>query len=69
VYTGPTQWSMSHDTPYHADIVLPYYATSDPSTGYKFRAEVTAVPEPSALIALMSGLAGVGGLAARRRRS
>ena len=69
-YTGPTQWTMSHENPTHADIVLPYYATSDPSTGYKFRAEVTAIPEPSSLLALACGLAGaiVGVRRARRGR-
>lgn len=63
-YNGPREWSAAGDV-----ITLPFYATADGTTGYKFRAEVTApVPEPSSLLALVSGLAGVGGFALRRRK-
>ena len=60
-YTGPTQWGIDHGT-----ITLPYYANYDGLTGYHFRMEFTAVPEPSSLAALGGGVMGL--LALRRRR-
>lgn len=36
-YSGPTEWTIPH-----SDIVLPFYSTSDGTTGYKFRIEITA---------------------------
>jgi len=64
-YAGPTVWG-----PDHGLISLPYYATDDPLTGYRFEAVITAppVPEPSSLLALLAGVAGLGGLTFRRRR-
>ncbi len=55
IYTGPREWGADHGT-----ITLPFYAAEDGTTGYKFLATITAVPEPSSLLALFSGLAGVG---------
>jgi hypothetical protein len=64
-YTGPTEWGPDHGT-----IILPFYATDNPLTGYKFEAEITApVPEPSSILALAGGIAGLGGLAMRRKRT
>ena len=60
-YTGPTQWGIDHGT-----ITLPYYANYDGLTGYHFRMEFTAVPEPSSLAALGGGVMSL--LALRRRR-
>ena len=60
-YTGPTQWGIDHGT-----ITLPYYANYDGLTGYHFRMEFTAVPEPSSLAALGGGMMGL--LTLRRRR-
>ena len=60
-YTGPTQWDQNH-----GPISLPFYATDNPLTGYRFQAVVTAVPEPSSMLALVAGM-GVMGAAFRRR--
>jgi hypothetical protein len=49
-------------------ISLPTYRTDNGLTGYHFELSATAVPEPSSLLALFGGLAGVGGFAMRRRR-
>ena len=63
-YTGPREWGPDHDT-----ITLPFYATDNGTTGYKFRAELTApVPEPSSLFGIAAGLLGLGGFVLRRRR-
>jgi hypothetical protein len=62
-YTGPTTWG-----PETTEITLPLYSTDDGTTGYKFQMNVFAVPEPSSLIALAGGLAGLGGMALRRKR-
>lgn len=62
-YTGRTEWEV--DDRY---VTLPFYSTDDGRTGYRFRAEFTAIPEPSSLTALASALCGAGGLALRRRR-
>lgn len=62
-YTGQTEWGITDTI-----ITLPFYSTDDGTTGYRFRAEFTAVPEPSSILALVSGLGGVVGLALRRRR-
>lgn len=62
-YIGPREWGPDDGT-----ITLPFYDTDDPLTGYKFLAEVTAVPEPSSILTLAGGLAGLGGLALKRRK-
>ncbi|MDO8588081.1 MAG: PEP-CTERM sorting domain-containing protein [Armatimonadota bacterium] len=62
-YTGPTQWG-----PDQGMITLPFYSTDDPLTGYRFLAEVSAIPEPSSSLGLLAGLAGFSGLVLRRRR-
>jgi len=51
-----------------ASLSLPFYGTSDGLTGYGFKFTLTAVPEPSSLPALAGGIAGLGGLALRRKR-
>jgi len=65
-YSGPWQWNKTYLL--NAAVVLPFYSTSDGTTGYRFRLEFTAVPEPSSLLALAGGVTGIGGLALRRRR-
>ncbi len=35
-YNGPTQWTTS------VNIILPFYSTSDGTTGYRFKVEITA---------------------------
>ena len=61
-YTGRTEWGIG-DT----SITLPFYSTANGLTGYHFQAQFTAVPEPSSILALVGGLAGLGGFALRRR--
>ena len=63
-YPGPREWG-----PGTSQIALPFYGTNDGRTGYKFRAEFTAIPEPSSLLALASGLAGLGGFVVKRKKS
>jgi hypothetical protein len=48
---------------------LPYYATDNGLTGYGFKFTLSMVPEPSSILALVGGIAGLGGFALRRRRS
>ena len=62
-YGGPRVWTAHHGT-----IALPFFSTSDGLAGYRFHVELTAIPEPSSLLALVGGLAGAGGFALRRRR-
>lgn len=64
---GPSIGSMWTSPP--SNFVLPYYATPNGLTGYQFRLTLTAVPEPSSILALAGGIAGLGGLALRRHRS
>ncbi len=59
VYTWP--WG------YYLDITLPVIRTTNGLEGYVFDLTATVVPEPSSLLALSAGLAGVVG--ALRRRS
>lgn len=61
-YTGPTQWTTA------ANITLPFYSTANGLAGYHFQAQFAPVPEPSSILALVGGLAGLGGFALRRRR-
>jgi hypothetical protein len=70
VQGGPdegTVYDMSIDHNPNIRIQIPACRTSDGTQGYIFEYSATAVPEPSSLIALVSG---VGGLAfcIRRRR-
>lgn len=59
-YSGPWEWGFNHER-----IALPFYSSSDGTTGYRFRMEFTAVPEPSSLLALAAGIGAMG--AARRK--
>lgn len=36
-YNGPMEWTIPHN-----DITLPFYSTTDGTTGYKFKVEITA---------------------------
>lgn len=62
-YNGLTEWTKS------AQIVLPFYSTTNGLTGYHFQAQLTAVPEPSSVLALLCGLGSVGVVVLRRRRT
>ena len=46
---------------------LPVYRTEDGRTGYVFSLTATVIPEPSSLLALLAGVAGIGGVAWRRK--
>lgn len=48
-------------------MTLPFYSTSDGLTGYAFKFSLTAIPEPSSLLALLAGLGGLGVMLRRRR--
>jgi len=62
---GPAVGTVWTTPPY---VTLPFYATSNGLNGYGFKFTLTAVPEPSSLLALAGGIAGLGGLALRRKR-
>ncbi|HPP76121.1 MAG TPA: PEP-CTERM sorting domain-containing protein [Armatimonadota bacterium] len=59
-----TTWTY----PEIVNVLLPFYSTSDGLTGHGFRLTLTAVPEPSSILALAGGIAGLGGLVLRRRK-
>ena len=50
------------------EFALPIPVVADPLLGTRFHIDVYAVPEPSSLVALVCGLAGVGGVVIRRRK-
>lgn len=62
-YQGPYEWG-----PGNVNITLPFFSTDDGTKGYKFQAVLTAVPEPSSMLALFGGITAVGGLALKRRK-
>lgn len=74
-YTGPREWTI----PLCADkvagtflpnAVLPAYRTDNPLSGYEFEIEIQhVVPEPSSILALVGGIAGLGGFVLRRRKA
>ena len=69
-YSGPFQWDLPLATTKGGDYiaVLPAYRTDDPLTGYRFEIEIEhVIPEPSSLLALVFGLAGLGVVMRRRR--
>lgn len=70
-YSGPNEWSVSGPCNEFGDTIiaiLPFYTTDNGLTGYKFRAEITAVPEPSSLLVLGGAVASAIGYALRRTR-
>lgn len=74
-YTGPKEWIIPLQVnkvggTFLPDAVLPAYKTDNPLTGYQFEIEIQhVVPEPSSVLALIGGLAGIGGFAFKRHRS
>lgn len=73
-YTGPREWIIPLSVnkipgTFLPNAVLPAYRTDNPLSGYEFEIEIQrVVPEPSSLVAIASGLSGIGALALRRRR-
>ncbi|MHB9038331.1 MAG: PEP-CTERM sorting domain-containing protein [Armatimonadota bacterium] len=67
-YTGPMDYWF--DLTQQQAFALPIPIVTDPLQGTKFHLTVYApeVPEPSSILALLTGLAGIGGVAWRRRR-
>lgn len=65
-YNGATEWTSPAGPLGY--ITLPFYSTTDPSTGYKFRVEVTAVPEPSSVVGLLGSLMSLATTVVIRRR-
>jgi len=61
-----TTWRLS--LPSGVSVELPIYRTDNGLTGYQFELTATAVPEPSSILALLSGLVGIGGVAILRRK-
>ena len=59
-------WNLSD--PRGVSLELPIYRTDNGLTGYKFEFSATVIPEPSSLLALLSGLAGIGSMAWRMKR-
>lgn len=52
------------------NAVLPAYKTDNPLTGYEFEIEIQhLVPERSSFLALAGGIAGLGGLILRKKKS
>ncbi|MBI2843603.1 MAG: PEP-CTERM sorting domain-containing protein [Armatimonadetes bacterium] len=62
---GPELWTVWTTPP---SFVLPFYSASNGLTGYGFKFTLTMIPEPSSILALAGGIAGLGGLALRRTR-
>ena len=60
-----TVWNLYYGS--RLGFLLPTYRTDDGLTGYQFEFSATAVPEPSSLLVLAGGLAGIGAGALRRR--
>lgn len=69
-YTGPREWTCAMTTNrLLPNAVLPACKTDRPLTGYEFEIEIQhVVPEPSSILALISGFPVLGALALRRRR-
>lgn len=65
--TGGPELGATWSAPAVFTLNLPYYSTSDGRTGYGFRLTLTAVPEPSSLLALAGGILGFGALRLRKR--
>ena len=71
-YTGPTEWSIPLYTTkvmgaFLPNAVLPAYRTDNPLTGYQFELDITHIPEPSCLLALLTALGGFGVTVTHRR--
>ena len=67
--TGGPELGTTWTAPAVLTLILPFYSTSDGRTGYGFRLTLTAVPEPSSLLALSGGILGFGALRLRKRPS
>ncbi|MCE5313661.1 MAG: PEP-CTERM sorting domain-containing protein [Armatimonadota bacterium] len=48
---------------------FPAYATTNGLDGYMFELTATVIPEPASILALLTGLAGIGGIAIKRRQA
>ena len=62
-YNGQREWGP-HDT-----VTLPFYSTDDGTTGYRFTAIVSTVPETSSLLSLACGFLALCGTAIPRCKS
>ncbi len=64
-YTGPTEFELDLN---YTLVPLPVPNVTDPLLGTRMHITVTMVPEPSSLLALSAGLAGMAGALRRRLR-
>ncbi len=62
-YTGPTEFELDLN---YTLLPLPVPNVTDPLLGTRMHITVTMVPEPSSLLALSAGLAGMAGVIRRR---
>ena len=63
-----TVWNLYAGPGSQYGVSFPTYRTDDGLTGYHFEFSATVVPEPSALIAVLCGIGGLGRFAFRRRK-
>ena len=66
------QWGWHETTGFHFDTAVMRKGTSEvwsiPCGGHDMAFELTTVPEPAGILALLSGLTGILGICLRRRK-